>query len=151
MTLPGWVTVKPLLWAIAILLLVAGGLAIALNVAHADARAASAERDAALAERDARTGERDGFAQRVEELAKANLAWSNAAKTLQGELDRAQREGRRLDAENRRAIASARAEAADADRTLKRFVDQFASESRRPACAQALNQLEAACPALSTY
>lgn len=151
MILPPWLTVKPLLIAIGVLLVAVVGLSIAVKVYKAEAAAAVAEREAAQALVDARTGERDAFADRVDELVRANRAWSETVDAVTAELERAQAEALRIGEQSRRAVATARAEAADADRTLKRFVDQFAAESRRPACAQALAQMEAACPALRNY
>lgn len=143
--------VKPLLWICGALLAACLGMALVVQASRAEVSVAEAERDTANALLAARTTERDAALARVGELATANVAWSRAADTLQAELDRAQGDIKALDAASREAVARARAEARDADTTLKRFVAQFATESRRPACAQALTQMEAACPALSQY
>jgi hypothetical protein len=147
----GKLTVKPLLWAIGVLLLLAVGQFVLLQLAQGDVRVAEANLETARSDLNARTTERDAFALRVDELKRANDAWVENIVTLQGELKRAQRDARLLDQEARQAVAAARAEAADADRTLKQFVGQFAAESRRPHCAQALAAMEAACPAMSGY
>jgi hypothetical protein len=144
-------TIKPLLWAIAALLLLAVGQFVLLQLAQAEATWAQAERDTAKAELATRTTERDAFKGRVADLEVANAGWKDAFAVVQGELAQAQQDLRRLDAASRSAIAAAKAAATDADRTLAKFVAQFATESRRPDCAKALATLEAACPALSTY
>jgi hypothetical protein len=143
--------VKPLLWAIAGLLLLAVGQFVLLQLAWGDVRVAVANLETAQADLKTRTTERDAFAVRVVELKRANDAWGQSIDTLQAELGRAQRDARAMDKRARAAVAAARAEAADADRTLKKFVDQFAAESGRPKCAQALAAMEAACPAMSGY
>ena len=141
-------SVKPLLWVI-------GGLAIALVaqgiVLRGQVALAEAARDTAQARVSTLTTSRDAFQLRTEELATANAEWGETVDVLQAELGRAQRDLHILDKQSRDAIARARAEARDADATLKKFVDQFATESTRPDCARALADLEAKCPALSDY
>lgn len=141
-------SVKPLLWVI-------GGLAIALVaqgiILRGQVALAEGARDTAQAQVNSLTTSRDAFQLRTRELATANAEWGKTVDVLQAELKRAQRELRVLDQQSRDAIARAQAEARDADATLKRFVDQFATESTRPDCARALADLEAKCPALSDY
>lgn len=151
MSLLDKLTIKPLLWAIAALLLLAIGQFVLLQLAQAEATSARAERDTAKADLVTRTTERDAYKGRAEELELANTGWKDAFAVVQRELTQAQQDLRRLDVASREAIARAKAAATDADRTLTKFVAQFATESRRPDCAQALATLEAACPALSTY
>lgn len=151
MSLLDKLAVKPLLWAVAALLLLAIGQFVMLQLAQADATSARSERDTATAQLSARTTERDAFKGRVSELERANDGWKLSFSILQEELKQAQRDARDLDAASRKAISAARAAATDADRTLKKFVGQFATESRKPDCAKALANLEAACPALSNY
>jgi hypothetical protein len=151
MSLLDKLTIKPLLWAIAALLVLAVGQFVLLQLAQAEATSARAGRDTAKADLATRTTERDAYKGRVAELEVANAGWKDAFAVVQGELAQAQQDLRRLDAASRSAIAAAKAAATDADRTLTKFVAQFATESRRPDCAKALATLEAACPALSTY
>lgn len=141
-------SVKPLLWAIGVLLagLVAQHLWLSGRLALAEAA-----RDTAQARVAALITSRDAFQQRTEELAAANADWGKTVDVLQAELERVQRDLRLLDQQSRQAIAAARAAARDADATLKKFVAQFATESTRPDCARALADLEAKCPALSDY
>lgn len=151
MSLLDKLAVKPLLWALAALLLLAAGQFVLLRLAQAEAASARSERDTANAHLSARTTERDAFKGRVGELEQANAGWRRSFSVLEAELEQAQVDARALDAASRKAISAARAAAADADRALKEFVGQFAAESRKPDCAQALATLEAACPALSNY
>lgn len=144
-------TVTPLLYAIGVLLLVIAGMGVKLalldgardsavsaqHAAEADTRAARTERDAwkqsAQAGKDAITG------------AQASIA------SLKQELARAQGEVRRISTAGQRAVAAAQADAADADRTLKLFTAKFQTESRKPDCARALDEMQAVCSALEGY
>ena len=140
--------VKPLLYVVGALLLVIAAMAgiwavtaarssAALSVSEANASSASAAWEAA------RT--------RVGELTAANRGWEKTAGLLQTELKVAQDQLVQLKAQNAEAVAAAEAKAADADRTLSRFMDQAAAQAREPTCAQALQHVEAVCPAFEGY
>ena len=135
----------------ATLLLSVIGLSIALALTRADRDRAVAERDTAIEAKSRVTTERDAHKVRAGELDLANGAWSEAFRAQGLELKKAQGDVVRLQREGQAAIAAAQAAAADADRTLKAFVDRFVRESRQPDCASALQHMEAKCSALSDY
>lgn len=142
---------KVLAAAAGVLLLTSLGLGIALALARADRDRADAFRDTAVEGMRRAETERDAYKIRAGELDVANGAWSEAFRVQGRELERAQKDVVRLQREGQAAIAAAQAAAADADRTLKQFVDRFARESREPDCASALLHMEAKCSALSDY
>lgn len=145
------ISAKAVPWLLGAIAVLGGALALQHVVLSARVASAQAARDSAQAAATSLRASRDAFEQRATELATANAEWGRTVDVLQAELKRAQYEARRLDAQARAAVAAADARARDADRTLKRFVDQFAVESTRPDCARALANLEAQCPALSGY
>lgn len=95
--------------------------------------------------------EKDAWKLRAEELTASVAAHQQAMGTLADELHRAQEDAVTLRQQDAAALAQARAELAEANRTLAGFVDRYHAQVRAPACEQALNRLEAACPALSDY
>lgn len=144
-------TVTPLLYACGalVLLCLALGAAVwakdtALDSATSKTEAAEAQRDEARTAADAWKGKADG-------CVAANEAYADVVGTLNGELELAQAERRRLEAEGKSAIAAARAEARDADRTLKRMAAQFQAQSREPSCAAAVARVAQVCPAFEGY
>jgi chromosome segregation ATPase len=137
-------TVTPLLYACA-------ALTIALVATGGYAKVQHAERDTARSERAAAVTERDAWKSRANDLDAANSAWGITVTTLQNALAEAQGDLRTLREQDRRAIAQAQADAANADRTLQQFTAKYQAETRKPDCAKALQTLEAACPALSGY
>lgn len=144
-------TVKPLLYVIGALLLVIAGQAVWLSMRGADMRAAEAETGRMEAQRDAARTERDAWKLSAESNGKASQAANAAVDGLAQTVEDVQAECRRQGEANAAAIERARAEARDADRTLQTFTAKFQTESRKPACAQALARLEDACPALRDY
>lgn len=144
-------TAKAAPWVLGAIIALSAGLALQHVVLSAKVASAQAARDVAEAKASSLEASRDAFERRATELATANAEWGRTVDVLQAELKRAQYEARVLDAQARAAIAAAEGRARDADRTLKRFVEQFAVESTRPDCARALANLEAQCPALSGY
>ena len=142
---------KVLAGTAAALLITVVGLGVTLALTRADRDRAEAFRDTAVEGMRRAETERDAFRLRVGELEIANRAWGSAFNAVQGELEAAQRENRRLQQAGAAAIAAAQAAAVDADRTLKEFVERFATETRETDCGRALIAMEAACPALSDY
>ncbi len=105
----------------------------------------------ARAEIQSLTAAKDACAAHTSELAASNLASQQAIDQLRQALAAAQGETQRLQAEGRKAIASAQARAEDADRALKTFIDRYAAQIKNPDCAGALNTVQHACPALEGY
>jgi hypothetical protein len=149
------ITIKPLLYvtaALAVSLLLSNvGWWVNASTLRLRSKVANAEKDAALVTLDARTTERDAWKRKVVELHVANVASQQTTARLLTELANAQGERRRIQAEGQRAITAALAEAADADRTLKAFVDRYAKQVSAPDCAGALAAVQRACPALEGY
>lgn len=148
-------SIKPLLYVIAALalFLLLSNLGWWVHASSLDLRAdvAEANKDSALAVLDARTAERDAWKNKARELEVANLASQKTVEHLMVELKNAQGEQRRLLEEGQKAVAAAQAEAADADRALKNFVDRYARQISNPDCAGALAVVQQACPALEGY
>ncbi len=144
-------TVKPLLYAIGVLLLVIAGLFVRLHFMQAEVDVAMAKSESAMATRDAKVTERDAWKANAERALLANEKYDIVVQVLQAELKLCQGEARVMEESNRKAVATARAEADDADRALKQFTSKFYTESRKPTCARALQAMEASCPALSDY
>ncbi|HZF97081.1 MAG TPA: hypothetical protein VEY92_02350 [Pseudoxanthomonas sp.] len=151
MSLLATLTVKPLLYVAGAQLLVIIGLMVALRLAHARVDIAQAQTEVAAAHQSRAERERDAWKQDAQSATAANSEWKSVVELLKAELRRAQLDMRLMDEASRKAVATARAEADDADRALKRFTGQFQVESRKPSCARALASLEASCPALSGY
>ena len=151
MSLLARLTVTPLLYACGVLALLSIGLSVALALARADVRAVTAEAGAVNEELHAAQTERDAWKGKADGCVAANEAYADVVGTLNGELELAQSERRRLEKEGRAAIAAARAEARDADRTLKRMAAQFQAQSREPSCAAAVARVAQACPAFEGY
>jgi hypothetical protein len=144
-------TVTPLLYACGALLALSLGLGISLKFEAAKVSVAQATTGTALAKVDTVTTERDAWKTRVDELTAANLAFGNALTGVSNELQVAQGENTRISVAGAHAVAKARADAADADRTLKTFTAKFQAESRKPDCTRALEALATSCPALEDY
>lgn len=144
-------TVAPLLYLCGALLLLVIGLGVKVAMLGSDLDAAVANQGKAEAERDAVITEREAWKGRADELQAANGAYGTALNTMHQQLQMCQGEAARIESEGLKAVAAARAEAADADAALKRFTAQFQAESRKPVCAAALAALDAACPALQGY
>lgn len=144
-------SVKPLLYAMGVLLLVIVALSVALVLANGKADTARAQQQAAVALTRTVTTEREAWKIRADELGNANQAYGGVVSTLQAELKTAQDQAAALRTQSAGAVAQARAEAADADRTLKRFTAQVQAQLRQPDCARALSALTQACPALKGY
>jgi hypothetical protein len=148
MSLLSKLAVKPLLYAVGILALLCAGEGIALYV---QAVRHSTEAATAKAESDQWRNSYAAAATKSSELAVANIGWQDTVSQLQAQLASEQKQCAALAARNDQAIATARAEAADADAALKTFVDRFAAAQRKSDCAAALHALAASCPSLEGY
>lgn len=144
----GSLTVKPLLYAVAILallVLVLGGCLYVQGNRH-DTTVAKLEQQA--------DGWRKDYgvaASKAAELEAANKGWQDTTAAVQAQLAAEQQQCADLSRQGDKAVAAAQAKAADADRTLKSFVDRYAQSVRAPDCAAALNALEGACPLIRAY
>lgn len=148
MKLPSVVTMKPLLWVIGVLVLVVIALSVCLVVVRANARAAAATYEGAAA---SCAAQKDGATTRVEELASANAGYGRTVGVLQTELALAQKQAATLKQRSDSAVAAAEAREADANQTLKQFMNRYAGQARDTRCALALTEVEASCPAFSGY
>lgn len=148
MKLPSVVAVKPLLWVIGVLALAVVALSVSLVVVRANTRASVASYEGAGA---ACAAQREGATTRVAELVSANAGYGRAVAVLQAELTLAQKQAATLKQQSDSAVAAAEAREADANRTLKQFMDRYASQARETRCALALTEVEASCPAFSGY
>lgn len=148
MKLPSILTAKPLLWAIGALVVVVIALSVSLFVMRAAAAAAAATYEGAAV---ACTAEKSGATARVSELATANAGYSRTVELLQAELRTAQGQVVTLKQQSDTALAEAEAREADANRTLKQFMNRYAGQARETRCALALTEVEASCPAFSGY
>lgn len=148
MKLASALSTKPLLWVCAGLLTLAVSLAIGLFVTRASARADAAMQNGLIA---ACTAEREGASARVTELLAANAGYGATVKVLRAELLAAQDQAAVLRAQSDAAVAAAEAREADANKTLKQFMNRYASQAREARCALALTEVEASCPAFSGY
>lgn len=144
-------TVTPLLYACGALLLVCLGMGAALKLQATKLELANAQLDVLTAGLLTAHTERDAWKQAAQGGAEANRAATASIESLKATLVSQQREIRRISAEGEHAVATAQADAADADRTLKLFTAKFQTESRKPDCARALDAMQAACPALEGY
>lgn len=136
-------------------LYLAGGLAallVASNLAWF-ARAAGLRADLSAARADAQLAEteRDAWKAKAADLLRANQAGQAVVDALQIELANAQRQARELDAQGRRALAAARAQAATADQRLREFRARYERQSGTPDCAAALAALPHHCPQFEGY
>ncbi|TAA45649.1 hypothetical protein [Pseudoxanthomonas winnipegensis] len=148
MTLASGLTVKPLLYAVGVLALLCVGEGVALYVQAVRHGAAAST---AKTESDQWRNSYAAAATKASELVVANAGWKSTAGELQAQLAAEQKQCAALTARNDKAVAAARAEAADADAALKTFVDRFAAAQRKPDCASALHALAASCPSLEGY
>jgi len=148
MKLPSVVTLKPLLWVIGVLALVVIALSVCLVVVRANARAAAATYQGAAA---ACASQKEGANTRVAELAAANAGYGRTVGVLQAELALAQNQAATLKRQSATAVAAAEAREADANQTLKQFMNRYAGQARETRCALALTEVEASCPAFSGY
>ncbi|UZW62755.1 hypothetical protein [Lysobacter enzymogenes] len=149
------ISVKPLLYVIAALglLLVLTNVGWGLHASALDLQrdVAVANKDSALALADALKVERDAWKNKAGELKVANLASQKTVDHLKAELELAQGEKRRLQAEGQEAVAAAQAEANDADHALRDFINRYAQQLRNADCAGALSVVQQSCPALEGY
>ncbi|MGE8210946.1 MAG: hypothetical protein ACN6RH_15740 [Stenotrophomonas rhizophila] len=148
MNMPALLTTKPLLWAIGILSLAVIALAVCLVVVRASARADAATYEGVVA---ACTAQKSGATTRVAELASANAGYARTVAVLQAELLAAQAQALTLKRQSDGAVAAAQAREADANTTLKQFMNRYAGQARETRCALALTEVEASCPAFSGY
>ena len=144
-------TVTPLLYACGALLALALGLSVALKLEAGKVETAGANLHAAQESAVSLITQRDAWKGKAEGAVDANRAAGDAIASLKATLETQQLQCRANQAANTKAIASARADAAEADRTLKLFAKKFQTESRKPDCDRALAAMEAACPALQDY
>ncbi|KAF1697987.1 hypothetical protein CSC62_07530 [Pseudoxanthomonas jiangsuensis] len=142
------VTVKPLLYAVGVLLLVIATMAAVWWV---QATTSSAALDVSKAAASACNAADTANRARVRELEAANQGWELTTATLQTELKAAQDQLVTVRQQGRAAVAAAEARAADADRTLSTFMARYAAQVKQAHCVQALQHVEAVCPAFSGY
>lgn len=128
-------------------------LGLYLYTGHLDSKldVATASSQSAMSLARLHVTERDAWKLRAEELTASVTAHQQANAVLADELRRAQDDAATLREQDARALAQARADTAEANRTLAGFMDRYHAQLRAPACERALDQLEAACPALSGY
>ncbi len=144
-------TVTPLLYTIGVLLAVLIGMSVKLALISSDLDTAVSQK-ATAEEAVRRVGtERDSWKDKANAASSANDSCTQGIESLSVTLDRQQKACRAAQAANQKAIAAARAEAADADATLQRFVAQFRAQTPETDCGRALAALDAACPALEGY
>lgn len=148
-------TVTPLLYLCGALLagLIATGIraSVLSDRLEAAASVVIAQHNSHVAELKTVETERDAWKKAAGDYATAVAAHQSVTAALRAELERVQGETKRRDAAAREAIAAARAEAQDADRTLARMAAQFQAQSRQPDCAHALAAVATACPAMRDY
>lgn len=144
-------TVTPLLWAAGLELVAIAVLGGMLYVQQSRVDVAQAASETAGARADAARTERDAWKQAAETSLGANVKWQSAFAAVQRLLREAQGENRRLAESGRKAIAAARAEAAEADRALAEWTHRYADQVRVGECAAALNAVQTACPAMEGY
>lgn len=141
-------TVKPLLYAIGVLLVALAATGTGWWIDHATAAADLSVQRAAAASANASD---QANRTRVRELQAANAAYGTTVSTLQDELRAAQDQVTTIRQQAESAVAAADARAADADHVLKTFMDRYAVQVKQTHCAQALMHVEAVCPAFSGY
>ena len=144
-------TVKPLLYAVGVLLVVVVALSVTLFVQGARVDTANAERATAEAAQRSTVTEREAWKVRADELAAANAAYGTSFRQLQAELKLAQDQATEVRTQAAEAQAIAQRETAAAERTLKEFTTRYQVQSRVADCARALEQVEAVCPAFEHY
>ena len=127
-------------------LLLAGNLAW-----WAQARGLRADVREAVAEQRVLETERAAWKNKAGELVEANKAAQLIITALRAELEQAQGEARRLDAEGRAAIAAARADASAAARQLNAFRERYQRQRATPDCAGALEALQQHCTQFEGY
>lgn len=142
MKLPVSLGIKPALITAAVLLLVIAAMGVKLALV-------SGARDVAVADLLTRTTERDAWKGKAEGCTAANAAYDAAFDKLAAE--QAERDRLNAEAANRAAsaVAAAQAEAARAETQRDAYARKFAA--RTPTCAQALQTMQAACPALEGF
>lgn len=151
MSIVARLTVTPLLYACGVLLLVIAGLGVKLALVDGARDSAVSAQHAAEANTRTAITERDAWKQTAQGATSANAAAAAAIASLKRALQQQQQAARDNAAANAHAIAAARADAADADRTLQLFTAKFQRDSRKPDCARALAELDAMCPTLKDY
>lgn len=144
-------TVTPLLYAVGLLLLVVIGLSVKLALVASDLDTAAAEKATAMETAKRTATERDAWKDKANAAADANASCSDGIESLSFMLERQQQACTANQVANQKAIAAARADAADADATLQRFVGQFRKQTPETNCGRALAALDTACPALEGY
>lgn len=148
MSLLAKLTVKPLLYAVAALALT---VVVMAGIWWVQAGRASAALDVANAVAESCASSDRANRTRVRELEGANAGWEETTGVLRTELKAAQDQLVKVRAQGAAAVAAAEARAADADRTLASFMDRYAAQVKNTHCAQALQHVEAVCPAFSGY
>ncbi|MEN1942661.1 hypothetical protein WCE55_02215 [Luteimonas sp. MJ293] len=149
--LPAWLGTQPLLYVIAALVALAIGLGLYAERLNAKLDVATASSQSAMSLARLHQTERDAWKLRADELTASVAAHRDANTALAAELRRAQADAVTLKQQDARALAQARAATDEANRTLASFMQRYHTQIRAPACERALDQLEAACPALSGY
>ncbi len=141
-------TVKPLLYACAALVLLSAGLGVALTVQHYRAASTQSELEKQASEWRVDAG---ACHAQISQAKAANDGYVATVAQLQTALKEAQDQAATIQQQSTQAIAEADAAAADADKTLKAFMGKYAAQVKQTSCAQALQHVEAVCPALRDY
>lgn len=145
------IATKPLLYAVGALLLALVVLGSAYYKRGMQLDVAKASSSSAMALARSYDTERKAWKLRAEELQTSVEAHQHALSKLGLELQIAQDQATIIRERNDQALAAARAELDEANATLTGFIDRYREQMRTPECPAALEQLEAACPALSPY
>lgn len=122
-----------------VLALLLGVCSFGLYTTRTELKLVSAELNLAKAER-------NGALQIASINEESSKGWEAIAETRKALLAEAQAENARVAADNQAALARARAETLDAERTLSQFAARFAASIRSPDCAAARARLDATCP-----
>lgn len=142
MKLPVSLGIKPALITAAVLLLVIAGMGVKLALV-------SSARDVAVADLSTRTTERDAWKGKAEGCTAANEAYDAAFDKMA--VEQAARDQQAAEAAKRAAaaVAAAQAEADRAEAQRDSYARKFAARTKN--CAQALQTMQAACPALEGF
>lgn len=144
-----WLTAKVAQGIAAALLVLCAALGVRLWVVSHQLATAKATTDAAQSARDAAITERDAWKGQSDGCAAANAAYDAILRDINAE--QARRDAAAAEAAKRAAAAlgAAQADAARARRDLAGFQRRF--DTRGGNCEQALQAMQAACPALEHY
>lgn len=147
---PSWLTVKPLLALAGLLVLALGIQGALLYKAHADVQTARASVTTEQAKTAQAITQRDANIALLTTARNASDGWQVVAGERDLLLKSCQAENERLWVDNQNAIDAANQKAQTAERTLKQFIERYATDLRNPDCAAARTALDKKC-ALTNY